>query len=442
MAKKKKGCGCGCSVIIVVLVLWAIGVFFFAVVSNDEIDPINFDDIAIETEATTEDSTQAQTEDVTENETETDTEPETQEQTQEQTQSPTESPVDLMDTSIYRGRMYNELNSIEKHIYDEMTNALSQGELKFNIDGVSDGQAYLDASTRAYDAVYADHPEFFWLNGAWKAQSSGVIGSQNVKYDIACYDYWNYTMDKNGYIDAVMTAARDIATQASAYSTDYDKMKFVHDYLVDNVTYDHFCADKDSKTKPKVSSQQSHTVYGALINDLAVCDGYAKTYQLVMNMLGIECEYIDGDAGGGHAWNFMKLDGKYYWMDVTWDDPDSQDYPHSTRYWYFNVDDKTLKSDHTPENKVMTPSCNSLDYSYYACEGAYLNTYDFSKVCAAAQAQQSDGCINLKFANNSEYKKAVKDLFANKKWAKIPQLSGKTIIYETADNLLSITITY
>lgn len=435
MAKKKKGCGCGCSVIIIVMIFWVIGIIFFGFINNDDIDPIDFEDIVIETVAETEEKTEIDTQDLTEDYTEDISE------TQMQTEAPTEEPTGLMDTTIYRGRMYNELNSVEKHIYDEMAKALSSGQLSLTIDDI-DYNTYVDASYRAYDALYADHPEFFWLNGGWKANSTGGFGSQGIKYEIMCYDYWNYTTDKNGYIDAVMTAARDIATQASTYPTDYDKMKFVHDYLVDNVTYDHFCSDKDSKTKPQVSSQQSHTVYGALINDLAVCDGYAKTYQLIMNMLGIECEYIDGDAGGGHAWNFMKLDGKYYWMDVTWDDPDSKDYPHYTRYWYFNVDDATLKTDHTPEYKVMTPSCSSLDYSYYACEGAYLNTYDFSKICAIAEAQKAEGNINIKFASKSEYKKAVKDLFTNRKWADVPVLSGKTIVYETADNLLSITIIY
>ncbi len=438
MAKKKKGCGCGCSVIVIVLILWVIGVVFFATL-GDDIQPIDIDDIVIETTAEIVDETEFDIEDLTQDETED--ESETQIQTEAPTENVTEPPVELMDTSVYRGRMYNELNDIEKHIYDEMTKALSSGELSFTIDNV-DYKKYADASYRAYDAVYADHPEFFWINGGWKAKSTGSFSSQSIKYDITCYDYWNYTLNKNEYIDAVMTAARDIATKASAYQTDYDKMKFVHDYLVDNVTYDHFCSDKDSKTKPQVTSQQSHTVYGALINDLAVCDGYAKTYQLVMNMLGIECEYIDGDAGGGHAWNFMKLDGKYYWMDVTWDDPDSKELVHSTRYWYFNVDDATLRSDHTPEAKVMMPSCSSLDYSYYKIEGAYFNTYDFSKLCAVAQAQKAEDCINVKFANNSEYKKAVKDLFSNKRWSDIPVLSGKSILYETSDNLLSITITY
>ena len=57
-----------------------------------------------------------------------------------------------------------------------------------------------------------------------------------------------------------------------------------------------------------------------------MCAGYAKAYQLILNRMGIECGYITGNAvndmvSGPHAWNYVRLDGNYYQVDVTWDDP-------------------------------------------------------------------------------------------------------------------------
>jgi transglutaminase/protease-like cytokinesis protein 3 len=96
----------------------------------------------------------------------------------------------------------------------------------------------------------------------------------------------------------------------------YNQIKQVHDFLVDYIKYD-----------SESNSEISHSVYGALINKLAVCDGYAKAFKYILDDMGISCVEVCGTgqnssgATENHAWNDVLINGKWYAVDVTWDDP-------------------------------------------------------------------------------------------------------------------------
>ena len=63
-----------------------------------------------------------------------------------------------------------------------------------------------------------------------------------------------------------------------------------------------------------------YTSYGAFVNHNAVCQGYALAFKVLMDRAGIPCCYVSSDAIN-HAWNMVRLDGNWYHVDVTWDDP-------------------------------------------------------------------------------------------------------------------------
>ena len=94
--------------------------------------------------------------------------------------------------------------------------------------------------------------------------------------------------------------------------SDMDKILAIHDYLVLNIAY-----DEEAYKNPK-KNESAHYVEGALLNKLAVCSGYASTFQLLLLLEGIPCEYVSTDD---HAWNLVQVDGNWYHVDVTWDDP-------------------------------------------------------------------------------------------------------------------------
>lgn len=145
--------------------------------------------------------------------------------------------------------------------------------------------------------------------------------------------------------------------------SDLEKIIALHDWLILNCTYDEENYYND--TIPSVD----YTAYGALVNGIAVCDGYTKAYDLLLREAGITTYRVVGEANGpkgweGHSWNIVKLNGKYYHIDATWDDPDSMA-PESVWYNYMLKSDSRMMHDHSgwKATGVTTPKCD--DDTFY-----------------------------------------------------------------------------
>ena len=147
----------------------------------------------------------------------------------------------------------------------------------------------------------------------------------------------------------------------------YNDIKMVHDYLVDNIEYD-----------TSISKSNIYDVYGALINRVCVCEGYARAFKYIMDDMQIPCVLVIGKATNSkgetenHAWNYVNLNGSWYAIDTTWDDPvvlNGGKASYSSRYKYFLKGASTMNVDHTPsgqftENgKVFNyPTLSESDY--------------------------------------------------------------------------------
>jgi hypothetical protein len=116
--------------------------------------------------------------------------------------------------------------------------------------------------------------------------------------------------------------------------TDVQKERAIHDWVVRNVAYG------------QSPGNISYTAYGALTEKKAVCEGYVLLMHRLLTDAGITSRIVEGKAGGGaHAWNLVKLDGRWYHLDATWDDP-TPDRGDQVSYFYFNVTDSLLARDH------------------------------------------------------------------------------------------------
>ena len=137
--------------------------------------------------------------------------------------------------------------------------------------------------------------------------------------------------------------------------SEFDKVKAIHDWLLNNVQYD------ESAYSAGGAPETSYTVEGLLETGLAVCDGYAKTFQLMAERAGLEAIRVTGQAMSpygsleSHAWNQVKVDGQWYNMDVTWDDPVvSEDYGDNRCYTYFMVPDSMIAGTHQASSDKKT----------------------------------------------------------------------------------------
>jgi hypothetical protein len=140
--------------------------------------------------------------------------------------------------------------------------------------------------------------------------------------------------------------------------TEYEKEMAIHDYIVLNCEYDY-----DNYLNGCIP-MDSYEAYGVLINKTAVCSGYANATAILMNMAGLECKCINGNVStDGHAWNIIKIDGEYYQLDTTWDDPvpDRKGY---VRHKYFNLNDESLWLDSGRTWYIEDTKCDGFKYNY------------------------------------------------------------------------------
>ena len=136
--------------------------------------------------------------------------------------------------------------------------------------------------------------------------------------------------------------------------TDYEKELAIYEYILTHCTYGFLEENTDD----------SYNVYGALLKGKAVCNGYAQAFMLLCSCAGLETRMIYGDAGGeSHAWNCVKLDGEWYMVDVTWDDP-IPDVSGRKYYAYFNVTSDYLRVNHI-WNEECFPECTAKKYNYF-----------------------------------------------------------------------------
>jgi len=144
-------------------------------------------------------------------------------------------------------------------------------------------------------------------------------------------------------------AASGVLARAQALGSDLEKVQFIHDYLAATVSY--------------VYGDDVYTAYSAIVNRQAVCEGYAKAFSYFMNRLGIPSTYCTGTAGGeNHGWSLVRLDGQFYNLDVTWDDPLGLR-EGDWRYDYFLRSDAEMAATHTrDETSQKLPACTSTRY--------------------------------------------------------------------------------
>lgn len=174
--------------------------------------------------------------------------------------------------------------------------------------------------------------------------------------------YYDYPSDRckqllsEGLSKASEVAAKLITPQMD----DYAKAIVLHDYLIENVSYDEFAYRFD------LEDDRVHDFTGALFDKTAVCSGYASAYRMLLDAAGIENYYVSGSGQAyatikkDHAWNIAKLGTQYYHVDSTWDDQDKDILKHR----YFALSDLQLALDHT-WNRSLYPACNDGSLEFF-----------------------------------------------------------------------------
>ena len=179
--------------------------------------------------------------------------------------------------------------------------------------------------------------------------------------------------------------------------SDYDKFKAVTNWIVSNVRY-----DEDNETK------YQHDLTGAVLDGLAVCDGYAGTFYYMANAVGLNALFEDGITNSNrirHAWNLVEIDGTYYYVDPTnayfkEDGEPGSEVLHGPKYFF---------SLYTPDSNTIEDSYKNItkdDYSkeHSICKGKHkLGTAEKSKGATCTTAGYTSHKCTVPGCNYEEY---------------------------------------
>ena len=207
------------------------------------------------------------------------------------------------------------------------------------------------------------------------------------KYDKETYDKMVKEYDK---------ATNKILSKFTDGMSTYNKIKTIHDEIINNAVYDLDASDNDN-------------IYGALVSNKAKCDGYAKTFSYVCGKAGIRTVTVIGNdlttdsKDNGHMWNKVYYNKKWYNVDVTWDDPISN-MKDSLQYDYFMVSDKALKNTHEEDNlSFEVPKADDDTRGYYVVNKKYAESnQDAEKLIKSGLktvVQSGEKSFSFKFAS-------------------------------------------
>lgn len=237
---------------------------------------------------------------------------------------------------------------------------------------VSGGCLSVEQIKKVLHALQNDNPEIFWIS-----KTFGCVYSENKMNIVKLYSIFSKS-EKDACEVKLRNKIEEIISKIPKNSDDYEKELFLHNYIIDNCSY------KNVSNNPKI-----FTSYGCLIDKIAVCEGYSKAMQILLCNCGVECKTVAGIGNGEpHMWNIVKIGGDWYHLDVTWDSADK-----NSRYMYFNVDDKTIKKNHSIGEQFQVagllrphkmynfdlPKCTAKKYNYYERNSAKISSYNCEK---------------------------------------------------------------
>ena len=323
---------------------------------------------------------------------------------------------------------FETLNNSEKEFYQMVVLAIEGFETT-----IAELPAWITLSEfkKIRDCVNNDHPELFWFEGDFKyfqESASGKLVRIELVYNMSEEQAASRKLE-------IENAVPDFLAGITDETSDYDAAKTVYENIIKLTDYDHIGLEKEDSGKSSDKPDDLRTIYGVLVNRKAVCAGYAKTTQYLLNRLGIECTYVSGTANdeGRHAWNLIKLEGDYYFMDTTWDDRSSTDASKSTSheitYNYFCITSAEMNLDHTPDTTIPLPQCTSQKCDYYYRTGKLMQTYSFETFRNAVKrcVQNGEHTIAFKYTDEEQFRKMLREIIDKKKFFEVIQYLNMTL---------------
>lgn len=296
----------------------------------------------------------------------------------------------------------------------------SSGNVYYEIPSASfTGSDYglsIDEMISVYFTYRSDHPEAFFLPPSYLFSDSSSTIFLIIPEDLALQS------ERVKYSKLAQNRLESFQSSLSASDSDYEIAIKAHDLLMKENFYRY-----DSGNIPS-TKQSAHSIVGWLDGSGVVCEGYSKAFQYLLQGCEIDCLYVAGTSEGqAHAWNMVKSDSSWFWVDATFDD--QSNLPGGYYHYYFGLSDSAFLSNHIPCDRTFGSSYqvelpdvpDDFNSFYYKKTGALISETDSAELMNTV-------ANNAKYAFDNESYTVT--LFAENESAKTQALQnlGKTSI--------------
>lgn len=331
---------------------------------------------------------------------------------------------------------FDSLGEAEQKWYGQIAAGLGSMEQEVRLDkqGIEAG---LDETSidKIFQCVLIDHPELFYVEGYTYTKYNRGEKILSIRFS------GTYSVNREQALarkSEIEEAVRPILKESGSLSSDYEKVKYVYETIIKSTEYD-------------LNSPDNQNIYSVFVNHRSVCQGYAKAVQYLLDRMGVECVLVQGtvDTGEGHAWNLVKVNGSYYYVDATWGDASYQPedgemtghYVPEINYDYLCVTTEQLLRTHILEGYIPLPVCTDVKDNYYVHENAYFTEYDRERMQSLFDRAFAEGRqeVTVKCSDTDCYWQILRAMTDDQEIFDYMKDNSDTVVYTHNEKQLSMT---
>ena len=327
---------------------------------------------------------------------------------------------------------YDRLSADEQLWYREMYAVMSAMKTEMKLSKEANETVGAEGLDKIFNCVMNDNPGLFYVEGY--TYTLYTYGEELDK--VAFTGTYSMTREEKEERQVqIDSAVQACLSGIDANASQYEKAKYVYEYVIYGTEY-------------KLDAADNQNICSVFLNGESVCQGYAKTVQYLLNELGMEATLVVGSVHNteSHAWNLIRVDGEYYYLDATWGDASYQVQGSgaavsalpSISYDYLCVPYREMALTHTIESPVDMPECTSMAANYYVMEGAYFYNYDEAALKSFFEKGYAQGryFVTFRCADVTVFNAVYEELITNQKiFGYLNSPDGKVAYAKDSDKL-------